>query len=139
MWFNLFPTWLVAAVAAFFIGLGLGWRHEAIKFDEYQAKVEAQAKAQAEKTAEIEARHVQQTKEVSDAYKRRLADVRARYERLYPNTAHRAVSKTGDTTGGTDEYTPDHLPDPGLLASDCAATTVQLITLQDWVNETSKE
>lgn len=131
---------LIAILAATTLAGVLGWRHEAIKFREYRAEVDATAKAQEKESERIKNDHDRATKEAAASYDRRIADLRAYYaSRVSGRSGGGKMPSPADTSAGTHEYTPDNLPDPAILASQCAETTLMLTSLQDWVIETTKE
>lgn len=130
---------LIAILAATTLLGVLGWRHEAIKFKEYRVAVEAAAEAQEKENERIKANHDRATKEASESYNRRIADLRAYYASRVSNNGSGKMPAPANTSGRVDGYTPDNLPDTGVLASQCAETTLMLTSLQDWVSETTKE
>ena len=137
---NRMIVYALIALGVFFAGVATGWRHEAVKFDQFKAAVQAEADAQAAKTKEIEKRHDDETRKAADSYNRRIADLRAYYAARVPGgSGGGQVPRPADPAGGANGYTPDHLPDPAILASQCAETTLMLTSLQDWVSDVTKE
>lgn len=131
---------LIAILAATTVLGVIGWRHEAIKFREYRADVQAAAKAQEKETERIKANHERATKEASDSYNRRIADLRDYYGKRLPNNSGGSVMPAPfNPSGRVDGYSPDNLPATPVLATQCAETTLMLTSLQDWVLETTKE
>ena len=101
-------------------------------FNAYKAEVKAAAMAQEEKKRQIEAKNERLFKETQDAYNTKLANLRAYYG-LRLSKGSSTVSGLSSTATGTDGYSPDNLPAPAVLASQCAETTLNLLALQDWV------
>ena len=117
-----------------------GWRHEAIKFRDYREAVAAAAQAQEKETERIKAQHDRATKEASDSYNKRVADLRSYYAaRVSGESGGSKMPAPANTATGTNGYTPDNLPSTPVLASQCAETTLMLTSLQDWAEDISKE
>jgi len=116
----------IAVCCIFYAGFHLGNN----RYLEYKASVEATAKAQEEKNKSVEAQHALVNKGIQDAYEAKLAALRNYYGRMQLNPSGSSVSGISPTPKGTDAETA--YP---TLAGQCAATTAQLTSLQDWVNQ----
>lgn len=131
---------MIAILAATTLAGVLGWRHEAIKFREYRTAVDAAAQVQKKETERIEAKRERETKQARESFNRRIVDLRAYYaSRMSNKSGGGEVPKPSGSPAGTNDYTPDNLPDTGVLTAQCAETTLMLTSLQDWVSETTKE
>lgn len=131
---NLPILYRVLAIAALVLGLvGFGYykgySHEKEKFDTYKAEVEAAAMTQEAKVKTLEKQATNINKDVSNAYNRDLAAVRAYYQRLLNHQGSGELSKVPSGSSGAYAGTEDQLP------SQCSETTLQLIYLQQWVRE----
>lgn len=102
-------------------------------FNAYKAEVKAAAMAQEEKTRQIEAKNERLFKETQNAYNTKLAALRTYYSVRVSGKGGSGLSQVPDTTAGIDGYSPDNLPAPAILASQCAETTLNLLVLQNWV------
>ena len=116
----------IAVCCIFYAGFHLGNN----RYLEYKASVEATAKAQEEKNKSVEAQHALVNKGIQDAYEAKLAALRNYYGRMQLNPSSGSMSGISPTPKGTDAETA--YP---TLAGQCAATTAQLTSLQDWVNQ----
>mgnify|MGYP000208602012 CR=1 FL=1 len=113
-------------------GVYLKGRHDVqVKFNAYKAEVKAVADAQEEKTRQIEAKNKRLNEETANAYKTQLAYLRNYYGMRNKGTS--VLPPIPDSATGADEYSPDNLPAPAILASQCAETTLNLLVLQNWV------
>jgi hypothetical protein len=108
----------------------------------YQAAQAAAARIQAENIERVRAEQQEITDEVVTDYRARIADVRARYERL---RAARAATARSDTSGPALPGLPDTAVgvdgaarDSGLSAEErltATETALRLLALQDWVRQ----
>lgn len=101
-------------------------------FNAYKAEVKAAAMAQEEKTRQIEAKNKKLFEDTKNAYNHQLANLRAYYS-LRNNKGGSTLPLISNPTAGIDGYSPDNLPAPAILASQCAETTLNLLVLQNWV------
>lgn len=132
--FTPMARWIGAAilVLALLGSVYLKGRHDVqVKFDQYKAEVAALAAAQEEKTKAIEAKNKRINEETANAYKNQLTYLRTYYGMR--NKGLSTLPSVPNTTSGVTEYSPDNLPAPAILASQCAETTLNLIVLQNWV------
>jgi isopentenyl diphosphate isomerase/L-lactate dehydrogenase-like FMN-dependent dehydrogenase len=117
---------VLAACICFYGGFHIGNN----RYLEYKARVESAAKEQEEKNKSVEAQQALITKGIINEYEAKLAAVRNFYSIGVRNTGGRTMSGISPTPKGTDAETA--YP---ILAEQCARTTAQLTSLQDWVNE----
>jgi len=124
---------IIGLVAVLFgTGYYRGYSAEKQRFDAFKTELEASAKAQEKINQQIE----QKNKLIADNSKReyeaKIVALRHYYDRLrHPDTnklpsaaiaAHRVDEKATDP----------------IFIGQCAETTLQLVSLQDWVREVSK-
>ncbi len=118
-------------VAIFATGYYKGYRNTQEKFDAYKAEVAAVAAQQEAKTKVINQNNTKVAKETSNAYKDNLAAVRDYYNRMH-NDGSKFVSRLPDASSGTNAASSYD-----VLAGQCAETTLQVVTLQKFINETA--
>jgi len=109
---------------------GSGWWVGYSKYIDYKKSVEIAAKEQEAKVESIQKQHELVTKGISDEYDAKLALIRQYYSNgvRQPNSSSvSSLSNTASISNATTAY--------NQLASDCAATTIQLVELQKWINE----
>ena len=102
-------------------------------FNAYKAEVKAVAAAQEEKTRKIEAKNQRLFEETKNAYNTKLAALRTYYSVRIAGKGGSGLSQVSTASAGASEYSPDNLPAPAVLAGQCAETTLNLLSLQDWV------
>lgn len=131
MIFGLPWAWVAGAIVVTFLGGFLGGcEHEKKAFDEYKARIEANAEAQKREAEKIDALNKQKAKEIQSDYEKRIAAIRKSYSGVYNNGSGTVPGK-GDTpvsviTG----------PTYNVLAEQCSETTQQLVDLQKFIRET---
>jgi hypothetical protein len=104
-------------------------RHEHTQYMEFKAEVTAAGKAQEALNTSIQKQQDLITKGIKNDYESKLAAVRNYYGGMQLNPSSRPVSGISPAPKGTDAETA--YP---ILTGQCAATTAQLTSLQDWVN-----
>ena len=107
-------------------------------YNPYKAEVKAEGLAQAKINEATITQYKQATQEANNEATKRTTAVHSLYQRLYPDTSGTTVSQTRETTRSSDVYSPNNLPPTSKLAEDCAITTVNLITLQEWAEKVSQ-
>lgn len=122
---------LATVVAIFATGYYKGYRNTQDKFDAYKAEVAAVAAQQEAKTKVINQNNTKVAKETSNAYKDNLAAVRDYYNRMH-NDGSKFVSRLPDASTRTNAASSYD-----VLAGQCAETTLQVVTLQKFINETA--
>lgn len=119
-----FPSWLYVGVACLVAGFIGGCEHKQHELDRYKAEGEAQER-QTEQTIQ---KHKQIATEVKNDYESRIAALRAAYRVRPSGTGF--VPPSSYAPGYPDARSPDSLP------LECAETTQQLVSLQDFIKET---
>ena len=124
---------LIVATVVFVFATGYykGYKNTQEKFDAYKAEVAAVAAQQEAKTKVINQNNTKVAKETSNAYKDNLAAVRDYYNRMH-NDGSKFVSRLSNASSGTNAASSYD-----VLAGQCAETTLQVITLQKFINETA--
>lgn len=107
-------------------GLGYG-RYESNKYDEYKLEVATLAQKQIDKNEAQAKQQALINKGISNEYEAKLSAIRAYYGGMH-NSSSGAVPSLSLSSSGTNVSPADQ-----LLA--CAATTQQLVSLQEWINE----
>ncbi len=118
---------LATIVAIFATGYYKGYRNTQDRFDEYKGDVAKVAAEQTVKTDSINNKNNQTAKQVSNEYKSNLANVRDYYNRMHldGSSSLPGISNASTGTNGAPSY--------DVLAGDCAETTLQIVTLQDYI------
>lgn len=104
-------------------------RHEHAQYVEFKAEVTAAGKAQEALNSSIQKQQDLVTKGIKNDYESKLAAVRNYYGGVQFNSSSRSMPGISAAPKGTDAETA--YP---ILVGQCAQTTVQLTSLQDWVN-----
>jgi hypothetical protein len=118
-------------IALFGFGYYKGYSAEKARHDAFKAQIEAATIAQDKVNQQIMKRQDLVTKGITNEYKAKIARLESVYNGVqYSNSA--AVSSSSSTTAGADEKTKN-------LVLDCAITTQQLLSLQDWIEEQRKQ
>ena len=101
------------------------------RYIEYKKSVEIIAKTQEAKVESIQKQHELVTKGIANEYEAKLAALRNYYKStsVWNNPSSSKVS--GISTAPT---VADVATAYNLLAGQCAATTQQVVSLQDWIN-----
>jgi len=110
------------------LGFGYG-KYESAKYDTYVAKVDAAGKAQEVKNEVIKQQSELVNKGIKNEYEAKLAAVRNYYALGVRPPSGSTVSGISSTAQGTDAN-----PTYSVLIGQCAQTTAQLTSLQEWVN-----
>jgi len=118
-------------VACLFIlgAFASGWSVRNRDYMDYKRGVEVAAKEQEAKVESIQKQHELVTKGISDEYDAKLALLRQYYANgvRQPNTG--SVSNLSTTSAIADASSAY-----AVLAGQCAATSQQLVSLQEWIN-----
>ena len=122
----------IAAVVAFLLGAGAGWKYEHGRFMAFKEEVVVVA---AKQEAQVESIHKQQalvTKGIKDEYDAKLSAVRNYYKStsVWNNTSGSKVPGLSAAPSSADVITAYN-----VLAGQCSETTLQLVQLQKWLNE----
>lgn len=107
----------------------------------YKAEVKALARAQEEKTNQIEVKNAKATEQAATNYRNQLAVLRSHYANRLPDAGTGRLPTTTSRATGVDGTAPnDVLADAAVdqLTSKCAETTLMLTNLQGWVTKVSE-
>ena len=104
-------------------------RYEHTQYMELKAEVTAAGKAQEANNVSVQKQQDLVTKGIKNEYESKLAAVRNYYGRVQFDSSSRSVPGISPTPKGTDAETA--YP---ILVGQCAETTAQLTSLQDWLN-----
>jgi hypothetical protein len=107
-----------------------GWHMRDRDFTAYKVEVLAAAKAQEAKNEAIQKQQELVNQGIQNEYEAKLAAVRNFYSVGVRNPSSGSVSGISPAPKGTDAETA--YP---ILARQCAETTAQLTSLQDWINQ----
>jgi len=108
-----------------------GWSVRNRDFMDYKKGVEIAAKEQEAKVESIQKQHELVTKGISDEYDAKLTAVRNYYKStsVWNNNGGSKTSGLSTAPSAADVATAYN-----LLAEQCAETTQQLVSLQEWIN-----
>ena len=125
---------LYAVLVALVFGFGYykGYSNQRDKFVDFKNELEAKAKAQDMLNKATEQKNKLIAENVKNEYEARLAALRNYYVGLRNADTHK-LPRVPDTTSTT--YEEASHP---VFVGQCAETTLQLISLQDWVRTVSK-
>ena len=118
-------------LAVLFAGFSGGFYVEHLRFADFQDGVKIVAEKQ---IAENKAKEKEQeliNRGVTDAYNANLSNIHNFYHGMLNDTSSGAMSTNGTATITINGETHNLL----LVAEQCADTTTQLISLQDWINQ----
>lgn len=136
------PIWLTPTVAKYvgiavtiltlLLGAYVKGRHDVqVKFNAYKAEVKAAAAEQEKEAARVDAKNLKLFKDAQNAYNTSLSNLRAYYK--LRNNGISPMPQVPGTAAGVNDYSPDNLPAPAILAGQCAETTLNLLALQNFV------
>ena len=117
-------------LAVLVAGFGGGFYLEHLRFQEFRLEVEMAGKAAEAREKAVEQQHALITKEISNDYQTKLTAIRNFYASGVHNPSSGAMSGISAAPRGTDAETA--YP---ILAGQCAETTQQLVSIQDWINQ----
>lgn len=117
-----------AVIASFLIGFGSGWKFENGRFMDYKKEVAVVAAKKEAENISIQKQSDLVTKGIKNEYEARLSAIRSYYSSGLRNSSSGAMSTIPNSTFSIDGKTSN-------LPLDCAYTTQQLISLQDWIKE----
>jgi len=108
-----------------------GWHTRDRDFTIYKDQVRIEAEKAQAHTESVQKQQALVTKGIQDEYDAKLSLLRQYYANgVRNNNGGNSVSSISSTSKLSDAITAYN-----QLASDCAATTLQTVTLQQWVNE----
>lgn len=123
---------IIAAIglvlAIFGFGYYKGYASEKEKFNQYKAEIEAQVRTQEAVNANIIKRQDIITEGITNEYQAKLNRIKSSYANgVQLNKSTVTMSSASDSPFRTNEEAQN-------FVFDCAATTQQLMSLQDWLN-----
>ena len=109
-----------------------GWYVRNLDYKAYKQAVEFTAKTQEAKVESITKQHALVTKGITNEYEAKLSAIRNYYKStsVWNNPSSSKVSGLSTAPTVADVATAYN-----LLAGQCAATTQQLVSLQEWTNQ----
>jgi hypothetical protein len=113
------------------IAFGSGWWMGYSRYVEYKKSVEIAAQAQEEKVKSIRTQQELITKGIQNEYDAKLALLR----QYYANGVRQPNSSGVSTNSGISPKPFDASAAYSVLVGQCAETTQQLVSLQEWLNE----
>ena len=127
---NLLYAKLIAGVVCVLGIFYAGWHTRDVDYMAFKKEVTAIAKVQEAKVESITKQQELVNKGIKNDYESKLSAVRNFYTSGVRNPSSGSMSGISPAPKGTDAETA--YP---ILAGQCAATTVQLTSLQDWLNQ----
>jgi hypothetical protein len=121
---------LIQIGVIFITGILVGWVYEHKKLTIYKEEVKITAKAQELNIKTITERQKLINKGIEHDFQIKLASLRSRYDRLQ-HTSSSTMPAVPESARVVDAESAD-------FVFACAATTQQLVSLQDWVNDQTK-
>ena len=119
---------LLLLIVVFLSGFYIGYKQEKEKYDAYKSQMVAMANLQQEATKKTLDGQQKITKETVNEYETKLANLRSYFNRMHNDTCTCPLPPLPNTTSEADAGTPNT-----QLIRDCTATTLQLESLQRWV------
>ena len=118
-----------------YVGIALisafgGFYVEHLRFENYQVQVESLGKQAQEHTKAVIAEQKAETERITNDYKVKLDSVGTYYDKLRQSSSG-AMSTSSPTFTFPDGTTKNFVS----VAQDCAETTQQLVSLQEWINQ----
>lgn len=110
-----------------FVVFGFGWYMGNSRYVAYKKEVEAVAQAQEEKVKSIRTQQELVNKATKENYEAKLSAIKSYYGGMRLSSSGQMPSLSDSSTGANVE--------PSKLILDCAYTTQQLISLQDWIKQ----
>jgi hypothetical protein len=118
------------AIALLLGAFAIGWNVRNRDYMDFKKEVDNVAKAQEAHVESVKKQQDIVTKGIQNDYESKLAAVRNYYGGMQLNPSSRTVSGISPAPKGADAETA--YP---ILAGQCAETTAQLTSLQDWINQ----
>jgi len=120
-------------IALFGFGYYRGYSAEKERFDAFKSELEASAKAQEKINAQIEQKNKLIATNIKSEYETKIIALRNYYANSLRHTNSNKLPSFSDSSYRVDEKTTDP-----VFIGQCAETTVQLTSLQDWIRAVSK-
>ena len=122
---------LAIAGTLLLISFSIGWYIRNLDYKAYKQSVEIVAKTQEAKVESIQKQHELVTKGIENEYEAKLSAIRNYYKST--SVWNKSNSSTMPSLSAAPSVA-DVATAYNLLAGQCAATTQQVISLQDWIN-----
>ena len=119
---------LITSITIFAVGFFEGYSYENNKYNAYKSQMVALANLQQEATKKTLDGQQKITKDVVNEYETKLANLRSYFNRMHNDTCTCPLPPLPNTTSEADAGTSNT-----QLIRDCTATTLQLESLQRWV------
>lgn len=120
---------VIALIGVIYLtGVYSGYRYEHAKFTAFKDNIEFLAKQQEALITSVKKQQTLITKGVKDDYESKLAAVHAYYDGLLDNSRSDRMPSVPNTPRNVNENASYY-----RLAKSCAATTIQLTSLQKWI------
>jgi len=120
-------------IALFGFGYYRGYSAEKERFDAFKSELEASAKAQEKINQQIEQKNKLIATNIKSEYETKIIALRNYYANSLRHTDSSKLSSFSDSSYRVDEKATDP-----VFIGQCAETTVQLTSLQDWIRAVSK-
>ena len=122
---------IVLVAGLFGAGYYKGYSGEKQRFDQFKADLEAQVKAQEAVNESIKKQQDIIGKSIRSDYENKLSALKSYYGGMRQQSSSTSLSTLPNATLGLDGKAPN-------FELNCAYTTQQLVSLQDWIVEVSK-
>lgn len=123
-------SWIMIGLSVFVLaGFGYG-KYESNKYDTYKANVDAEVKAQEAINKSITKQHELVNGAIKNEYETKISAVRSYYAN---SLQQRSATKTSPIPSAAQGI--DAVPSYAVLIGQCAETTVQVNSLQDWIKQ----
>lgn len=119
-----------ALLISFSIGVYKGYSHEHEKFMAYKSEVRVIAEQQIEKNKSLVKQNELVNKGIQNEYEARISAIRNYYSSGVRNSSSGSMPSIPNAPLGIDGKTADF-----VFIGQCAETTQQLTSLQNWINE----
>lgn len=119
---------IALVIALFGFGYYRGYSAEKQRFDAFKAELEASAKAQEKINQQIEQKNKLIATNIKSEYETKIIALRNYYANGLRHTDSSKLPSLPDSTYRVDEKTTDP-----IFIGQCAETTQQLVSLQDWI------
>lgn len=119
---------VIAVGTIFFAGYYKGYKAENSRFVDFKNRIEAEALAQKRVVEQIEKKQKIINEGITNEYKAKLTALELRYGRLHDSTSKSEVSRIPEPARSAYEASKD-------FVLDCANTTQQLVSLQEWIKQ----
>lgn len=128
---NRLIVYAVIIAVVFGSGLFTGYKFEHDRFTQFKEKMAAEAATQQAKNESVVKQNELITKGIRNDYEARIATLRQFYgSGVRLNADGRQVPANANSTARIDGFAAD-----AILAGQCAETTQQLVSLQEWLKQ----